>query len=89
MQKSKDELNDIEDTITGEELIRKTFMQGNSSDINKGDKINVIKGDLTGLSGQVVTIEGTDVLFKPSIDGFEDDLRLPMDFVVKYFEPGD
>lgn len=39
--------------------------------------------------GQVVTIEGTDVLFKPSIDGFDDDLKLQMDYVVKYFEPGD
>ena len=37
----------------------------------------------------MVTIEGSDVLFKPSIEGFEDDLRLPMDFVVKHFEPGD
>jgi ribosomal protein L24 len=61
---------------------------GGSSDINKGDKIRVVKGDLTGLDGKVITIEGSDVLFKPSIEGIED-LKIPMEFVVKYFEPGD
>lgn len=75
--------------ITGDELIRKTFLQGNNSDINKGDKIRVIKGDLNGLYGTVITIENGDVLFKPNIEGLEDNLKLNADFVVKYFEPGD
>ena len=51
MKSSKDDINQIDETITGEELIRKTFMQGSSSDINKGDKIRVVKGDLNGLYG--------------------------------------
>lgn len=75
--------------ITGEELVRKTFLQGNNSDINKGDKIRVIKGDLNGLYGTVISIENGDVLFKPNIEGLNDNLKLNSDFVVKYFEPGD
>ena len=64
-------------------------MQGGNSDLNKGDKIKVIKGDLNGLFGTVVTIENGDVLFKPSIEGLDDDLKLSAEYVVKYFEPGD
>ena len=53
------------------ETIKKTFFDGNSSvDINKGDKIRVVKGDLTGLTGTVVNLEEGYVVFKPSIDGF-------------------
>ncbi len=64
-------------------------MSGTSSDIAKGDKIRVIKGDLVGLYGTVVTIEEGSVLFKPIIEGYEDNLKLPSDQLVKYFEPGD
>lgn len=62
--------------ITGDELIKKTFLTGNSSDIAKGDKIRVIKGDLNGLYGTVVTIENGDVIFKPIIEGYEGNLQL-------------
>lgn len=75
--------------LTGEQLIRMTFLQGSKADINKGDKISVIDGDLNGLSGTVVSIENGDVLFKPNIDGFDDTLKISSDFVIKYFEPGD
>jgi hypothetical protein len=41
------------------------------------------------LTGTVITIENGYVLFKPSIEGFTDNLKLESTFVVKYFEPGD
>jgi ribosomal protein L24 len=66
-----------------------TFLTNNNSDIQKGDKIRVIKGDLNGLYGTVVTIENGDVVFKPSIEGLDDNLKLNVEYVVKYFEPGD
>ncbi len=75
--------------ITGDEIIRRTFYSANNTDINKGDKIRVVKGDLNGLYGTVITIENGDVLFKPNIEGFNDNLKLNTEFVVKYFEPGD
>lgn len=37
----------------------------------------------------MITIENGDVLFKPNIEGLNDNLKLNADFVVKYFEPGD
>ena len=51
-----DEFSD--DEIKAEDLIEKTFLESNPVDIAKGDKIKVIKGDLTGISGIVITIEG-------------------------------
>jgi transcription elongation factor SPT5 len=86
---SKNVDKDDPSEITGEELIKRTFLSANNSDINKGDKIRVIKGDLNGLYGSVITIENGDVLFKPNIEGFDENLKLSSDFVVKYFEPGD
>ena len=50
-----DEFSD--DEIKAEDLIKKTFLESNPVDIAKGDKIKVIKGDLTGISGTVITIE--------------------------------
>lgn len=58
-------------------------------DIAKGDKIRVVKGDLTGISGTVVTIEDKQVIFKPNIEGFNDIMKYDAAYVVKFFEPGD
>ncbi|CDW80320.1 transcription elongation factor spt5 [Stylonychia lemnae] len=81
--------DDDDNEITGEELIKMTFLMNNNSDVQKGDKIRVIKGDLNGLYGTVVTIENGDVVFKPSMENFDDNLKLNIEYVVKYFEPGD
>lgn len=75
--------------MKGEELIKKTFLEGNSTEINKGDKIRVIKGDLNQLNGTVITIENGFVIFKPNIPGYTENLKLDATFVVKYFEAGD
>jgi ribosomal protein L24 len=81
------------DELTGEILIKNTFMaNGNTSEFSKGDKIRVIAGDLNGISGKVVSmeIETGFINFLPiGIPGFTNELRLEVKNVVKYFEPGD
>jgi len=54
------------------------------------DKVQVIKGELTGAQGKVVSIEAGQVHFRPSnLDGFDDILVVDASFVDKYFEQGD
>lgn len=81
------------DELTGELLIKNTFMaNGSTSEFSKGDKIKVIAGDLNGISGKVVSMEMDTgfIIFTPiGIDGFTNELRLEVKNVVKYFEPGD
>jgi transcription elongation factor len=87
---NKNEGDDIsEDELKPDELIKKSFLEGSSVDITKGDKIRVMKGDLNGVTGTVVALEDNQVIFKPHIEGFDDNLKLETNFVVKYFEPGD
>lgn len=63
---------------------------GSSVEVTKGDKIRVIKGDLIGLHGIVVTFQGDQVIFKPEgQEGFTDNLQIDKSFTVKFFEPGD
>lgn len=64
-----------EDEAKVEEAIRKTFIDGNSIEITKGDKIRVIKGDLNGLDGTVITIEDGFVVFKPNLEEFNQNLK--------------
>lgn len=70
-------------------LLMSAICNGNTVDINKGDKIRVIKSDLNGVTGTVVSIEDGQLLFKPNIPDFNDNLKLDSKFVSKYFEPGD
>jgi hypothetical protein len=44
--------------------IVKTMSRGGSTSYAKGDKITVVKGDLTSLKGVVISIEDGQVLFK-------------------------
>ena len=71
LDKNKGETeNDDNDSLDGDELIRKTFLTAGSSEVNKGDKIIVIKGDIVGVKGVVTAIEQGDVIFKSDeIDG--------------------
>jgi transcription elongation factor SPT5 len=81
-----------DEAITAEELIKKTFvMPGSQTEICKGDKIRVIKGDLTGINGQVLSVESDTgfIIFKPNFEGLDQDLRIEASNVVKYFEAGD
>ena len=88
---TKNEGNDdtSDDELKATDLIKKTFMDASSVDISKGDKIRVIKGELIDLSGIVITIEDGQVIFKPLLEDFNDNLTLEKAFVVKFFEPGD
>lgn len=55
---SKSDGNDSsEDETRPEDLIKKLFMDGGSVDIAKGDKIRIVKGDFTGITGTVVSLE--------------------------------
>jgi hypothetical protein len=58
--------NDSSDDEGVQEVIRSAMLQGGSSMYAKGDKISIIKGDLTGLKGTVVAIEESgNLTFKP------------------------
>lgn len=57
------ESSDDENSVA--EMIKRTIFQGGQNAYAKGDKIEVIKGDLTGLKGTVIAIEeGSQVTFK-------------------------
>lgn len=87
---SKNDGNDSsEDETKPEELIKKLFLDGGSVDIAKGDKIRIVKGDFTGITGSVVSLEEKQVLFKPNLEGFNDIIKYDVANVVKFFEPGD
>jgi len=57
MNKNEGNEDSSDDELKVEDLIKKTFIDANSVDITKGDKIRVIKGELIDLCGTVVTIE--------------------------------
>ena len=82
-----------EANLTGELLIKKTFMlQGSQSEICKGDKIRVVSGDLMGINGRVTNVEldtGFIIFLTDEIPDFTEELRLEASHVAKYFEPGD
>ena len=41
------------------------------------------------MSGHVIAIENGDIVFKPDVESFSDNLKLNVEFVSKYFDPGD
>ena len=72
-------------------VINKMLNAGGTTIYTKGDKISVIKGELNGIRGTVLSIdEGGLISFKP-IDFPELDkpIQLEIAYVSKYFEPGD
>ena len=55
----------------------KTLKMDNQMEVNVGDKIYVIKGDLKGTIGKIINFEQNKVnaIIQPTnLDGFEDDL---------------
>ena len=74
-----------------EDVIKQTLLRGGTTVYTKGDKITVIKGDLTGIKGTVVAIEeGGLVTFKPlNLPQFPKPLQIDISMLTKYFEPGD
>ena len=90
MKKKNDENDSSQDEmeLNPEDLIKK-LLSNSSVDVVKGDKIRVFKGDLKGLTGQVVSIEKDQVVFKPNYENFKENLIVDASYVAKYFEPGD
>lgn len=67
-------------------------MEGVATEICKGDKIRVIKGDLNGINAIVTGIEkdqGFILCIPTNYPGLTDQLRVEANTVVKYFEAGD
>lgn len=61
-------------------------------EVNIGDKIYVIKGDLKGTIGKILNFEPNKInaIIKPTnLDGFEDDLQIEKVHCKRYFELGD
>lgn len=69
--------------------VKKQFLGGNAIEIAKGDKIKILEGDLKNLTGEVVAIEEGFVIFKPDIQGFDQNLKVELSHITKFFEPGD
>ncbi len=55
----------------------------------KGDKIKIIKGGLKGITGRIDSHSEGIVRVIADVEGFNDVLEIPEDFVVKEFLPGD
>lgn len=55
----------------------------------KGDKIKIIKGGLSNITGRVMSHSNGIVQMMADIEGVNDLLELPEDYVVKNFLPGD
>ena len=67
-------------------------MAGGASIYAKGDKINVLKGDLIGLKGTVIAISESGLItFKPIgvQELMKKNLEIHVSNTCKYFEPGD
>ncbi len=56
---------------------------------SKGDKVKVIKGEVKGLTGKVDSHQDKIVKLYADIEGYNQLLEFPEDFLVKEFLPGD
>ncbi len=68
------------------------MMEGIATEICKGDKIKVVKGDLTGINATVTGIEkeqGFVRCIPTNYPGFNEEMRVEANTIVKYFEAGD
>ena len=84
-------MDDSDDDGKVDEVLKLAKHQGGASIYAKGDKINLLKGDLTGLKGTVVAIsENGLITFKPiGVPKITKPLEIDAQNVCKYFEPGD
>lgn len=68
-------------------------MEGVATEICKGDKIRILKGDFNGIEATVTAIEKEDGMIRclPSnVPGFNDEIRVESTTkFVKYFDAGD
>ena len=82
--------DDSSDDEKLDNVIKDALMRGGSAIYAKGDKIQVHKGDFTGIKGQVVSIEDAHITFTAiGIPQLTKQLTVEVSMVSKYFEPGD
>lgn len=56
---------------------------------DKGDKVRVVRGDMTNLRGTVVSVTDTSVVLKPGLQDLDEALDFSVNDVVKCFDVGD
>lgn len=56
---------------------------------NKGDKIKVIKGGLVNVTGKIISHSNGLVTFIPDIQGINEPIEMPENYLIKLFLPGD
>lgn len=71
-------INTIQDT----EIYKKNVF-------SKGDRIRIVKGNLIGVTGRVVSQDGGLIQFTADVEGINDILEIPESYVTKRFMPGD
>ena len=75
-------LADLISTIQETELTKKKFFK-------QGDKVRIITGSLKNIPGKVVSHNNKLVSLIPEIEGYNEIIELPEEYMVKLFLPGD
>lgn len=75
-------LADLINTIQETELNKKKFFK-------QGDKVRIITGSLRNIPGKVVSHSNKLVSLIPEIEGYNEVIELPEEYLVKLFLPGD
>jgi transcription elongation factor SPT5 len=75
-------LADLISTIQETELNKKKYFK-------QGDKVRIITGSLKNIPGKVVSHSNKLVSLIPEIDGYNEIIELPEEYLVKLFLPGD
>lgn len=75
-------LAEIINTIQETELTKKKYFK-------QGDKVRIISGSLKNIPGKVVSHYNKLVSLKPEIEGYDEIIEMPEEYLVKLFLPGD
>jgi len=75
-------LADLISTIQETEMNKKKYFK-------QGDKVRIITGSLKNIPGKVVSHSNKLVSLNPEIDGYNEIIELPEEYLVKLFLPGD
>lgn len=55
----------------------------------KGEKVKLFTGNLQGIIGEVISHEGETVKLISNVEGLDDELEVPEQYLTRYFIPGD
>jgi transcription elongation factor SPT5 len=76
------DMNGLLSSVVDSELSRKKVF-------NKGDKVKVIKGGLVNVTGKIISHSNGLVSLIPDINGFNEPIEMPENYLIKLFLPGD